>query len=133
MFSNCILYNIKKFERELNRIVEEEFKTLDLHHTYAYILTYMSAHDYVKTKDIARTLNLSSSTVTRMITKLEDEKLIIKGSDHSPVDISLSKKGNDLIPEISEAWKRYHKRCIEEFDAEQISCLQANLQEINNK
>lgn len=133
MFSNCILYNVKKFERELSRIIEEEFNELGMHHTYAYILTFVAAHDYVKTKDIASTLNLSSSTVTRMITKLEDDNLIIKGSENSPVDISLSDSGREFMPLINDAWNRYHERCAKEFDIEQITALQANLKQINNK
>lgn len=111
MFNQCILYNAKQLERSLTSIVEQEFMTIDMHPTYAYILTVIASSDYVKTKQISNELTLDSSTVTRMVSKLEAEGYVVKGSDNSPCDIGLSAQGKQLMPAIEAAWERYHKRC----------------------
>lgn len=111
MFNNCMLYNAKKMERMLSQIAEEEFSNIGLHHTYGYILTVIASQDFVKTKTISCQLALDSSTVTRMVSKLEKEGLVVRGSDNSPVDIGLSDAGRKLLPEIKLAWDNYHERC----------------------
>ncbi len=131
MFSKCILFNAKRLEKNLSKVAEEEFAAINLHHTYAYILTVISHYEIVKTKDIANTLSLDSSTVTRMVNKLIKDGYVIKGSTSSPVDISLTAKGQKLMPEISGAWERYHERCSKVLGTEQLANLFNMVEETN--
>lgn len=133
MFSKCILFNAKKFDRLLEAIAEEEFHAVDLHHSYAYILTVIASSDYVKTKHISCELALDSSTVTRMVKKLENNGLVKKGSEHSSVDISLTAKGKEIIPEIDKAWDRYHERCALLLTDVDVESLNESLSEANSK
>lgn len=131
MFNDCMLYNAKKMERMLTQIAEEEFSNIGLHHTYGYILTVIASQEYVKTKTISCELALDSSTVTRMVSKLEKEGLVIKGSEHSPVDISLSAEGRKLLPEIKKAWDNYHERCRAILGSEFALQLNSVMQQAN--
>ncbi len=133
MFNDCILYNAKKLERQLSKLIEEEFSNIGFHHTYAYILTVISRGEYVKTKDISQELSLDSSTVTRMVSKLEKDGLVKKGSEHSKVDISLTEKGSELMPSIALAWDRYHRRCDELLTLNGKEELNQYLIDITNK
>lgn len=123
MFNDCILYNVKNLERKLTKIAEDEFDEIGLHHTYGYILTVIGSKDYVKTKQISKELCLDSSTVTRMVKKLENEGYVQKGSKNSPVDISLTTKGKALIPDIHKAWDNYHFKCEQLLGDEQITLI----------
>ncbi len=123
MLNKCILYNIKKFERELSKIAEEEFKVIDMHHSYGYILSFIEKNEIVKTKDIAKDLNLNSSTVTRMVAKLEKDGYIIKGSPSSPVDIALSPKGIEKMPIVNATWDKFHARLDETYSASQMQII----------
>ncbi len=133
MFNDCILYNAKKLERQLSKLIEEEFANVGFHHTYAYIMTVISRGEYVKTKDISLELSLDSSTVTRMVSKLEKDGLVKKGSEHSKVDISLTAKGKELMPSIVLAWDRYHKRCDQLLTSEGKQDLNTYLIEVTTK
>lgn len=133
MFSKCILFNAKKFDRLLEAIAEEEFQAVDLHHSYAYILTVIASSDYVKTKHISCELGLDSSTVTRMVKKLENSGLVQKGSERSSVDISLTPKGKNLMPEIDQAWDRYHERCAILLVDVDVESLNESLSKANSK
>lgn len=133
MFRDCILFNSKKLERLLTAIVEEEFAEIGLHHSYGYILTIISECDYVKTKNISSELCLDSSTVTRMVSKLEKAGLVQKGSENSLVDISLTNNGKELMPEIDKAWGRYHMRIDELLGMYETQKLVSILSQANNK
>lgn len=123
MFNNCILFNVKMLERQLSQIAEEEFTKIGIHHSYGYMLTVIASKEYIKTKEIAATLNLKSSTVTRMVTKLEHDGLVTKGSIHSPVDISLSEKGKEFMPEINDVWNSFHQRISSVISVNQTNLL----------
>lgn len=126
MFNNCVLFNAKKLERKLTCIAEQEFANIGLHHTYAYILTVIAKAEYTKTKNISCALGLDSSTVTRMVSKLEKEGLVQKGSANSPVEISLTAAGKQVIPEITKAWDSYHQRIeqlLGQAEAEELVAL----------
>ncbi len=110
MFNNCILFNVKHLERQLSQIAEEEFAKIGIHHSYGYMLSVIASRDYIKTKEIASILNLKSSTVTRMVAKLIQDDLVVKGSVNSPVDISLSPKGQEFMHEIVGVWNSFHQR-----------------------
>ncbi len=133
MFKDCILFNSKKLERLLTGIAEEEFANIGLHHSYGYILAVVSGYDYVKIKNISCELGLDSSTVTRMISKLEKEGFVQKGSEKSSVDISLTTKGENLMPEIRKAWNQYHVRINELLGEGQEQKYVEILNELNNR
>ncbi len=130
MFNNCILFNVKMLERRLSQLAEEEFAKIGIHHSYGYILTVIASKDYIKTKEIASTLNLKSSTVTRMVTKLERDGLVIKGSEHSPVDITLSPKGKEMLPKITAVWDSFHAQIATYIAPEQAVLLNQNISQI---
>lgn len=133
MFNDCILFNSKKLERKLTNIAEQEFEKIGLHHTYAYILTVIDRCGYTKVKVISVELCLDSSTVTRMVNKLENEGLVQRGSENSKVEISLTSKGQELIPAISEAWKSYHTRMDDLLGRTQATSLLQVLTEVNEQ
>lgn len=129
-FENCLLYNTRKLDQELTKLAINEFKHLNLHPTYAYILTYIHKNEYVLTKQIVNTLNLSSSTITRMIDKLIDQGYVIRGSDKSTCVIYLTSHGINLIPEINIAWENFHRKYSTNFEQDQIIKLNDNITEM---
>lgn len=133
MFKDCILFNSKKLERSLTKIAEEEFANIGLHHTYGYILSVVARAGYTKTKNISCELALDSSTVTRMVSKLEREGLIKKGSDNSPCDISLTTAGEAVMPEVIKAWDAFHKRVNDMLGEDSAEQIVQELNVINQK
>ncbi len=125
MFNDCTLYNAKVLDRKLTALAEAEFAEIGLHHTYGYILTVISSNKYVKTKQISNELCLDSSTVTRMVKKLEADGYVKKGSESSPVDISLTDKGEDILPAIRNAWDQYHLKCEQLLGDDHLKLLEA--------
>ncbi len=133
MFTNCMLFNAKQLERQLSVIAEEEFKAIGMHHSYGYMLTAIASKEYIKTKEIATILGLKSSTVTRMVAKLENDGLVKKGSENSKVDISLTTKGKQLLPEIKTVWDNFHIRVEKLISANEQANINQTLIETNLK
>ncbi len=123
MFDNCLFLNVRKLERKLSLILDEEFNKIDLHPTYAYILTLVSQQEYTKVKHISCTLGLESSTVTRMVSKLQCDGFVKKGSAFSPCDISLTQKGKEIIPDLEKCFENFNSYVNSSLGEESRNCL----------
>lgn len=132
-FEYCLLYNVKAVERKLMQIAEPIFSKLNIHPTYGYIITLIDRREITKVKVIAKELNLSSSTITRMIEKLNKDGYIQKGCKDSTVSISLSPKGKELSKEIDKCWIEFKEKSEGGSPVEEINALKNQLLEFSKK
>lgn len=132
-FENCLLLNVKNLNRKINNIAEKEFKKINLHPTYAYIIFSVAKSKEIKTKDIASTLGLDSSTVTRMVDKLIENKYLIKGNENSKLNIILDKKGKDSLIDIQKCWENINQTFEEKLNEKNLKKLEKNLNYANER
>lgn len=115
---DCLLFKTRVFEQKLNKLAEIYFKDFDLHMTYAYILKVVYFKKEINPKELADILYISPSTISRMIVKLIDKGLLIQGNSNSKKVLYLSKKGEEMIPNLLNAWEDYHKAIEKELGKE---------------
>lgn len=123
MIDTCLYLNVRRLERKLSTLLDSEFKEININPSSAYIIQTVSMSGHTKIKHISKNLGLSSSTVTRMVLKLEKEGYLKKGSETSPCDISLTKKGSDILPEIHNSWNRFNSLIETTFTDDEIAIL----------
>ncbi len=131
MFDKCLLFNIREVDQKLTKMAEESFRVIDMHPTYGYIIALIGNYNVIKVKIIAERLNLSSSTITRMIDKLVTWGYVQKGSDNSKVAISLTEQGEVILIEVKKCWDEFHAKYQENLDQENINNLQKELKLFN--
>ncbi len=108
MFNNCILFNVRKVEQILTKLAIEAFKPIGIHPSYGYIMQIVNTEGKaIQIKDIAHEMGLSSSTITRMIDKLEDLGYVRRCSSNKRI-IRLTEAGEELIPSVEECWSNFH-------------------------
>lgn len=108
MFEDCLLFNVRSLERRLSKVAIESFKKINMHPTHGYILNYVAKNDNTKVIEIARNIDLEQSTVTRMIQTLITDGYLKKGNECSKVQIYLTPKGEQIIPEIEKCWAQFN-------------------------
>lgn len=116
LFNDCLLFNARKLEKQLNQLALMQFKSLNIHPTYGYIMLVVEEYGDVRTKDIVNVLGLSSSTVTRMVDKLVKDEYLVRKS----TKMELTKKGQVMIPEIKAAFENFHNCYIEQISQDKI-------------
>lgn len=78
MFERCIYFNTNALARKLNTRWEQAFSQFNLPPSHGYLLRLVLQHPGISQQEIAEELRLDKSTVTRFITKLEEQGLLTR-------------------------------------------------------
>lgn len=109
-YCNCLYYSLNAIARQISKIADEEFAVTGLSPSYAFILMTINKNPGILSGEIARTMQLTPSTITRLIEKLEAKKLITRESSGKFSMIYPTKKSLALNDSIQEAWQALYKR-----------------------
>ena len=88
MFERCIYFNINSLSRDINRIWDDAFQRQGLSPAHGYLLRLVLSAPGISQKEIAQTLNLDPSTVTRFVDVLSTKKLLRRQSGRDNVRAS---------------------------------------------
>lgn len=91
-------------------MADEEFAVTGLSPSYAFILMTINKKPGILAGEIARIMQLTPSTITRLIEKLENKKLITRESSGKFSMIYPTKKSLALNDSIQQAWRSLYKR-----------------------
>ncbi|GAB4014548.1 MarR family winged helix-turn-helix transcriptional regulator [Spirosoma koreense] len=105
-FSACLLFSANALARAITAIGDEEFGRFGLCYSHAYLLCEVVAQPGVSPSQLSETLYLTPSTITRLVEKLEQKRLVRRESEGKKTLIYPTTEGEALQPEIAEAWDR---------------------------
>lgn len=94
------------FSREISRHFDSYFEEYDLATSYVELLLILYDNDELTQNDLAESMNLAPSTITRFINKLVKKNLVQKKKSGRTAVISLSKKGLALAPMLKESFDK---------------------------
>lgn len=97
---DSLYFTFSKLNRNLTRVVENEFQKINLPPTYAYMMMLLNEWKELTPSKISESLDIKPSTTTRFLDKLQKLKLINRRVEGKYSYISLSKDGLAKIPEI---------------------------------
>lgn len=109
-FCRCLYYTSTAFAREMTTIAEEEFSVVGLAPSYAFLLMVINEKPGIQPKDISETMQLSQSTITRLIEKMEMKKFATREADGKYTRVHPTEKSLALQPELESAWSNIYNR-----------------------
>ncbi len=89
-------------------------------------LVALSKEEQLTQDDLAKMFHIDKGTIARSIQKLEDKKLVRRVQDHvnrRRYILYLTEKGEDTIPEIIDAEKKWEDTIFKDFSEEERSLL----------
>ncbi|GAB3960782.1 hypothetical protein GCM10028805_58810 [Spirosoma harenae] len=109
-YSACLLFSANALSRAITAIGDEEFGRFGLCYSHAYMLCEVVAQPGVTPSELSETLCLTPSTITRLVEKLEQKRLVRRESEGKKTLIYPTAEGEAIQPEISDAWDRVGMR-----------------------
>lgn len=109
-YSACLLFSANALSRAITAIGDEEFGRFGLCYSHAYMLCEIVEHPGVTPSELSETLYLTPSTITRLVEKLEQKRLVRRESEGKRTLIYPTEEGEALQPAVSEAWNRVGAR-----------------------
>lgn len=92
------------FSREITRHFDSYFEEYGLATSYVELLLILQDQDELSQNDLADEMKLAPSTITRFVNKLVKKGLIEKKKVGRTAVITLSKKGQELLPALKRSF-----------------------------
>lgn len=105
-YSACLLFSANALARAITAIGDEEFGRFGLSYSHAYLLCEVVDEPGITPSQLSETLYLTPSTITRLVEKLEQKRLVRRESEGKKTLIYPTPEGEAMRPAIGEAWQR---------------------------
>ncbi|MCI1273308.1 MAG: MarR family transcriptional regulator [Clostridiaceae bacterium] len=110
LFKCCLYFTANSLARIMTSFAEDEFKKTGLSPNYAFIVMLVCENPKISQKEVGEYLQLTPSTITRFVDKIEQKGFVKRLIDGKSVLLIPTDDGKKLLKEIKAAWKRLHDR-----------------------
>ena len=112
-YCGCLFYSSNALSRLMTKMADEEFASTGLSSSYAFLL--MSVHDKpgIQPKELSEQMQLTPSTVTRLIEKMEHRGLLSRESVGRCTEVYPTHESKKLNTKIKKAWTNLYTRYSE--------------------
>jgi DNA-binding MarR family transcriptional regulator len=111
-FCNCAYFVSAALSRKITRLAEKNWATSGLSPSIGYLLLAVLEDPGIQPGMLGQQLQLAPSTITRLIEKLEQKKLIIRANDGKLIYVYPTPKGKKLYMQLNNCRQAFS----EEFD-----------------
>ena len=126
-FCECLFFSTNALARNLTRLAEEEFSTAGVAPSYAFLMMAVNAEPGVKPSIISQKMQLSPSTVTRLIEKLEIKGYLERKVNRKYTLVYPTPLGASLEIKLQKAWNNLQRRYSNLLGDETASALTAEV------
>ena len=106
-YCKCMYFVSGALSRKIEKLAVESWKKVNLSPSHAYLLMMVIEDPGVQPTVLSNELHLSPSTITRLIEKLEQKKMVVRTTEGKLTNVYPSPKGKELLPTL--------KACLYEF------------------
>jgi DNA-binding MarR family transcriptional regulator len=101
-YCKCLYFTANALARKIEKLAQESWSRVDLSPSHAYLLMMVIEDPGLQPSFLAGHLQLQPSTVTRLIEKLEEKKLIVRTTGGKTTNVYPTPKGKELLPRLKE-------------------------------
>jgi DNA-binding MarR family transcriptional regulator len=105
-YCSCLYFTANALARKVEKIAIETWKKANLSPSHAYLLMLALEEPGIQAGQLSAELHLTPSTISRLLEKLEEKKLIIRASEGKQTNVYPTLKAKELKPLL--------KQCLEE-------------------
>ena len=129
----CLYYSSNALARVITKMAEEEFAVTGLAPSYAFLIMSINEEPGICPKELSEIMQLSPSTITRFLEKLEHRGLIKKKSEGKYTKVYPTDCGIELNERIKEAWMSLYNRTTKSAGKEEVEKLAIDIYNMKNK
>jgi MarR family transcriptional regulator, organic hydroperoxide resistance regulator len=119
--------------RKVEKMANEAWKKTGLSPSHAYLLMIVIDTPGVQPGTLSEELQLSPSTITRLIEKLEEKKLLIRTNEGKMTNVFPSAKAKEMKPLLKECVETFYKNYSSVLGKEESLKLVQNMSKVADK
>jgi DNA-binding MarR family transcriptional regulator len=132
-YAKCLYFTSNALARKVEKLAIESWKPVGLSPSHAYLLMMAIEEPGLPAGTIANHLQLTPSTVTRLIEKLEEKKLLVRVAEGKLSNIYPTTKAKDMLPELKNCIQHFYKKYSEAIGKVESLNIVSTLHEIADK
>src|SRR4051794_39193986 len=117
-YAQCLYFTSAALARKVEKLAIETWKAVDLAPSHAYLLMAVMEDPGMQPSALAAELHLKPSTITRLIERLEEKKLVVRTYEGKLTNVYPTPKARELQPKMRSClacfYERYSKLLGEE-------------------
>lgn len=106
-YHKCLYFTSNALARKVEKLAIESWKKVDLSPSHGYVLMAVLEEPGIQPGALADEMQLTPSTITRLIEKLEEKKMVIRTTEGKITNVYPTPKAKELQPEL--------KSCVTDF------------------
>ena len=114
-YAQCLYFTSAALARKVEKLATESWKKVALSPSHAYLLMAVLEEPGLQPTVLAEHLQLQPSTITRLIEKLEEKKLVIRTTEGKLTNVYPTPRAKELQPKMN--------ACMQEFYSNYSSLL----------
>jgi DNA-binding MarR family transcriptional regulator len=119
--------------RKTEKLAVAAWKKADLSPSHAYLLMIVLEDPGVQPGALSNELHLTPSTITRLIEKLEEKKLVVRTTEGKTTSVYPTPKSREMKPLLLECVEDFYKSCITLVSKEECIRFVNSMNKISDK
>jgi DNA-binding MarR family transcriptional regulator len=132
-YSKCIYFSSQAMARKIEKMAQEVWKKVDLSPSHAYLLMMVIDEPGLQPTNIVEELLLTPSTITRLIEKLEEKKLVVRTTEGKITNVYPTPKAKELYPKLQECVDEFYKTYSAILGKEESSQMVIRMNRLTDK
>ena len=106
-YCKCLYFTTNALARKVEKLALQAWKPVNLSPSHAYLLMMVIEQPGIQPGNLAEELQLTPSTISRLVEKLEERKLLVRIIDGKTTNVYPTTTGKSMLPKL--------KECLAEF------------------
>ncbi len=107
-FCQCLYFSTNALARKVEKLAIESWSKVNLSPSHAYLLMMVIEEPGIQPGLLAEHLQLTPSTITRLIEKMEEKKLVVRTTEGKTTNVYPTPKGKEMLPQLKECLKDFY-------------------------
>jgi DNA-binding MarR family transcriptional regulator len=132
-YRHCLYFTANALARKTERLAQQSWGKVGLSPSHAYLLIMVIEEPGIQPTVLSAHLQLQPSTVTRLIEKLEDRKLVVRTTEGKVTNVYPTPRGKDLLPKLKECLNEFYSSYSNILGKEESARLVQNMGKVADK
>jgi len=126
-------FSTSALARKIEKLAVESWKPVDLSPSHGYLLMTVMEEPGIQPGALADEMQLKPSTITRLIEKLEEKKLVIRTSEGKVTNVYPTPKAKELQGKLKECLHHFYSSYCSILGKEECSKMINNMNKLADK